>query len=55
MRKTVELTKFYNPASRFLAIAPSPYSEIYPNRRELVAVFDYCKYNLVEPVIKPKA
>jgi anaerobic magnesium-protoporphyrin IX monomethyl ester cyclase len=56
MRKTVELAKFYNPdLAFFLAIAPWPYSEIYPSLREHVAVFDYSKYNLVEPVIKPKS
>jgi hypothetical protein len=55
MRKTVELAKFYNPdLAFFLAIAPWPYSEIYPSLREHVAIFDYSKYNLVEPVIKPK-
>ncbi|NTW58395.1 MAG: radical SAM protein [Nitrospirae bacterium] len=55
MRKTVELAKFYNPdLAFFLAIAPWPYSEIYPTLREHVAVFDYRRYNLVEPVVKPK-
>jgi len=55
MRKTVELAKFYNPdLAFFLAIAPWPYSEIYPSLKEHVAIFDYSRYNLVEPVIKPK-
>jgi len=56
MRKTVELAKFYNPdLAFFLAIAPWPYSEIYASLREHVAIFDYSRYNLVEPVIKPKS
>jgi len=55
MRNTVELAKFYNPdLAFFLAIAPWPYSEIYPSLKEYVAVTDYSRYNLVEPVIKPK-
>jgi anaerobic magnesium-protoporphyrin IX monomethyl ester cyclase len=52
---TVELAKFYNPdLAFFLAIAPWPYSEIYPLLKPYVEVFDYSKYNLVEPVVKPK-
>ncbi|MBI4849339.1 MAG: cobalamin B12-binding domain-containing protein [Nitrospirae bacterium] len=55
MRKTFELSKFYNPdLAFFLAIAPWPYSELYPQLKDYVAVTDYSKYNLVEPVIKPK-
>ncbi len=55
MRQTVELAKFYNPdLAFFLAIAPWPYSEIYPSLKEYVTVFDYSRYNLVEPVLKPK-
>jgi anaerobic magnesium-protoporphyrin IX monomethyl ester cyclase len=55
IRKTVELAIFYNPdLAFFLAIAPWPYSEIYPLLKPYVEVFDYSKYNLVEPVVKPK-
>ena len=56
IKNTVELAKFYNPdLAFFLAIAPWPYSEIYPDLKEHVTVFDYRKYNLVEPVLKPRA
>lgn len=56
IRDTVELAKFYNPdLAFFLAIAPWPYSEIYPMLKPFIEVFDYSKYNLVEPVVKPKA
>ena len=52
---TVELAKHYNPdMGFFLAIAPWPYSELYPELEPYVATKDYRKYNLVEPVIKPK-
>ena len=55
IRNTVELARFYNPdLAFFLAIAPWPYSEIYPELKDYVAVHDYSRYNLVEPVIKPK-
>lgn len=53
---TIELAKHYNPdMAFFLAIAPWPYAELYPELEPYVATRDYRKYNLVEPVIKPKA
>lgn len=53
--KTIELAKHYNPdMAFFLAIAPWPYAELYPELEPYVATKDYRKYNLVEPVIKPK-
>jgi anaerobic magnesium-protoporphyrin IX monomethyl ester cyclase len=52
---TIELAKHYNPdMAFFLAIAPWPYAELYPQLEPYVATRDYRKYNLVEPVIKPK-
>jgi anaerobic magnesium-protoporphyrin IX monomethyl ester cyclase len=52
---TVELAKHYNPdMGFFLAIAPWPYAELYPELEPYVATKDYRKYNLVEPVVKPK-
>ncbi len=56
IRETVELAKYYNPdLAFFLAIAPWPYSEIYTLLKPYIEVYDYSKYNLVEPVVKPKA
>ena len=55
MARTLELAKYYNPdMAFFLAIAPWPYSEIYPSLKDHIEVKDYSRYNLVEPVIKPK-
>ncbi len=55
IRNTVELAKYYNPdLAFFLAIAPWPYSEIYPMLKPYIEEWDYSKYNLVEPVVKPK-
>ncbi len=54
IRNTVDLAKFYCPdMAYFIAIAPWPYSEIYPQLRDHIAVTDYSRYNLVEPVVKP--
>ncbi len=56
IQNTVELAKYYNPdLAFFLAIAPWPYSDLYPTLKPYVEVFDYSKYNLVEAVVKPKA
>lgn len=53
--QTIELAKHYNPdMAFFLAIAPWPYADLYPQLEEYVFTRDYSKYNLVEPVIKPK-
>lgn len=53
--ETVELAKHYDPdMGFFLAIAPWPYSDLYPELEPHVATRDYRKYNLVEPVVKPR-
>jgi anaerobic magnesium-protoporphyrin IX monomethyl ester cyclase len=55
MEKTIELARFYNPdLAFFLAIAPWPYSDLYPRLKDFIKVKDYSRYNLVEPVIEPK-
>ncbi len=55
MEKTIELARYYNPdLAFFLAIAPWPYSDLYPELKDYVAVGDYSRYNLVEPVVKPE-
>lgn len=56
IRETVDLAIHYDPdMAFFLAIAPWPYAEIYPQLREHIEVFDYRSYNLVTPVVKPEA
>jgi anaerobic magnesium-protoporphyrin IX monomethyl ester cyclase len=53
---TLELAKYYSPdMAFFLAIAPWPYSEIYPDLKNHVEEKDYRRYNLVEAVLKPLA
>lgn len=52
----VKLAKYYNPdLAFFLAIAPWPYSDIYNELAPYIEEFDYSKYNLVEPIVKPAA
>lgn len=54
--RTIELAKHYDPdMAFFLAIAPWPYAELYPQLEKHVVSKDYRKYNLVEPVVKPTA
>ncbi len=49
-----ELAKYYDPdLAFFLAIAPWPYSDIYRELAPYVEEFDYSKYNLIEPIVKP--
>ena len=56
IRETVELAKWYGPdMAFFLAITPWPYADIYEELKPFIATTDYRRYNLVEPVIKPKA
>lgn len=52
----VKLAKYYNPdLAFFLAIAPWPYSDIYKELAPYIEEFDYSKYNLVEPIVKPSS
>lgn len=54
--RTLELAMEFNPdMAHFLAIAPWPYADIYKDLAPYVAVRDYRKYNLIDPIIKPKA
>lgn len=53
---TFNLAKHYNPDfAHFLAITPWPYADMYDEVKQQIEVFDYAKYNLVEPIIRPEA
>jgi len=55
IEKTLRTAIDYNPDfAHFLAIAPWPYADIYNEMKEYIKIFDYRKYNLIDPVIKPK-
>ncbi len=54
--RTLAVAREYNPDfAHFLAIAPWPYSDIYETLKPYIEVSDYRKYNLIDPVIKPKS
>ncbi|KAF0138365.1 MAG: anaerobic magnesium-protoporphyrin IX monomethyl ester cyclase, partial [Stygiobacter sp.] len=53
--QTLELAKHYNADfSHFLAIAPWPYSDLYPDVKDYIVERDYSKYNLITPILKPE-
>jgi anaerobic magnesium-protoporphyrin IX monomethyl ester cyclase len=53
--RTLKLARFYNPDfAHFLAITPWPYANLHEQVKEHIEVFDYSKYNLIEPIIRPK-
>jgi anaerobic magnesium-protoporphyrin IX monomethyl ester cyclase len=53
--RTLRLAKEFNPDfAHFLAITPWPYAELYKEVEDFIEVKDLSKYNLIEPVIKPK-
>lgn len=56
IERTLELAHHYDPDfAHFLAITPWPYADMYAEMKEHIAVWDYSKYNLVEPIIRPVA
>lgn len=55
IKRTLAAAKKYNPDfAHFLLLAPWPYADMYSDLEECVVTTDYSKYNLIEPVIKPK-
>ncbi len=55
IQETFELAKEYGPDfMHFLMIAPWPYADMYEDLKPYIEEYDYSKYNLVAPVIKPK-
>lgn len=53
--RTLKLSKIYNPDfAHYLALAPWPYADMYKELESYIAVKDYRKYNLIDPVIKPE-
>jgi len=56
IKQTLELAKAYDPDNaHFLAITPWPYAELWKEMEPYVATRDYRKYNLIDPVIRPRA
>lgn len=56
IKATFELALHYDPdLAFFLTISPWPYADIYADLEPYVVSHDYEDYNLVAPVVKPKA
>lgn len=56
VRRTLELAKAYNPdMAHFLCITPWPYGDLWAEMKDRVRVFDYSRYNLIEPIVEPYA
>lgn len=56
VRRTIDRAIEYDPDfAHFLAIAPWPYADIYESLRPYIEEWDYRHYNLVDPIIRPKA
>ena len=55
VRSTLETARYFDPdMAHFLAITPWPYGELYDEVKDHIAVTDYGKYNLIEPIIEPE-
>ncbi len=55
IKETFRLALEYNADfMHFLLLAPWPYADMYEELKPYIATTDYSKYNLVEPIIKPK-
>lgn len=56
IHQTLELAKEYNSDfMHFLLIAPWPYADMYNDLKPYIEDFNYSRYNLVEPVVRPMA
>ena len=56
VRRTLKSARYFNPdMAHFLAITPWPYSDLYQEVKDYIAVTDLSKYNLIEPILAPKA
>lgn len=54
IQNTLRLAIEFNPdLAHFIAITPWPYSDIYNELKGYIEVFDYRKYNFIDPVVKP--
>jgi anaerobic magnesium-protoporphyrin IX monomethyl ester cyclase len=55
IKRTLELSKTYDPdTAHFLAITPWPYADLWRELEPYIATRDYRKYNLIDPVIRPR-
>jgi len=56
VQRTLETARYFDPdMAHFIAITPWPYADIYQELEPHIAIRDFSKYNLIEPIIKPTA
>ncbi|KAB2956855.1 MAG: radical SAM protein [Thermoanaerobaculia bacterium] len=56
VQRTLEQAKYFDPdMAHFLAITPWPYADLYEEVRDSIAVTDFSRYNLIEPILEPRA
>ena len=54
--ETLRLAKLFDPdMAHFLCITPWPYADLWEEMKDRVRVFDYAKYNLIDPIVEPEA
>lgn len=54
VEQTVKLAQSLNLDNvQFLAFTPWPYADLYETVRQYIRVYDYSKYNLVDPIVEP--
>lgn len=55
IERTLKLAQYYNPDNaHFLALTPWPYADMSEEVKPYIRVYDYAKYNLIDPIIEPK-
>jgi len=55
IKDTMKLVRHINPDNaNFMALTPWPYSDMYEDMKQYIEQLDYSKYNLVDPVLRPK-
>ena len=56
IEETLRVARAFNPDfAHFLAITPWPYAELHREVEEHIEVHDYRQYNLIEPILRPRA
>lgn len=54
IKKTMQLAQSYNPdIANFFTFTPWPYADGYNDVKPLIRIYDYAKYNMVDPVLEP--
>ncbi|MDD2852863.1 MAG: radical SAM protein [Desulfuromonadaceae bacterium] len=56
IKRTMQLAQQYNPdIANFFTFTPWPYTDGYDDLKPLIRIYDYGKYNMVDPVVEPES